>query len=104
MRPSKWEILLAAQIRAANIREPAREYKFHPKRKWRFDFAWPHCRIAVEVEGGIWIRGRHNRGAGYAKDTEKYNAAALMGWRVLRFTSASISKGEALQAIKEAVL
>ena len=62
------------------------EYKFHSTRKWRFDFAHPEKLIGAEIEGGSWIKGRHTRGMGYIKDMEKYNAAALMGWRVLRYT------------------
>ena len=62
------------------------EYKFHPTRKWRFDFANIEKHIAVEVEGGVWIRGRHTRGQGYIADMEKYNEAALLGWRVIRAT------------------
>lgn len=45
-----------------------REYVFHPKRKWRFDFAWPHIKLAVEVEGGVHAGGRHNRGSGFVAD------------------------------------
>lgn len=62
------------------------EYKFHPKRKWRFDSAWPEKMIAVEFEGGIWTNGRHTRGKGYENDCEKYNNALLLGWRVFRLT------------------
>ena len=62
------------------------EYKFHPVRKWRFDYAVPDLMIAVEIEGGTWIKGRHNRAEGYQKDMEKYNMAQLMGWKVLRYT------------------
>lgn len=62
-----------------------REHRFHPTRKWRFDVAWPERRVAVELEGGVWTRGRHTRGAGYRRDMEKYNTAAAMGWTILRF-------------------
>lgn len=62
------------------------EYRFHPKRKWRFDAAWPEKMIAVEFEGGIWTGGRHTRGKGYENDCEKYNNALLLGWRVFRLT------------------
>lgn len=61
------------------------EYKFHETRKWRFDFAHPQLRIAIEIEGGIWIRGRHTRAIGYRNDIEKYNSATIAGWRILRF-------------------
>ena len=60
------------------------EYKFHPVRKWRFDFAFPqHGKVYLEVDGGIWIVGGHNRGAGILKDWEKRNAASALGWRGL---------------------
>jgi len=48
--------------------------------------------IAVEVEGGVWSRGRHVRGAGYLADLEKYNAAVVMGWRVLRYTPQTLER------------
>ena len=67
--------------------EPVPELRFHPTRRWRFDFAWPESRIAVECEGGVWTRGRHTRGAGFIADCEKYNAAAALGWCVFRCTS-----------------
>ena len=58
-------------IKAAGLPEPATELLFHPKRKWRFDFAWPMKMVALEVEGGVWIRGRHNRPQGFLRDIEK---------------------------------
>ena len=66
--------------------ECVREYKFHPVRKWRFDYAIPQYKIAIEIDGGVWNYGRHNRAAGYMADMEKFNAAAQMGWLVLKFT------------------
>ena len=62
------------------------EWKFHTSRRWRFDFAIPELKIAIEIEGGLWVQGRHNRAAGYIKDMEKYNAAGKLGWLVLRYT------------------
>lgn len=58
-----------------------REHRFHGTRKWRFDFAFPYVKVAVEIEG----RGRHQTVVGTRQDCEKYNAATLLGWRVLRF-------------------
>lgn len=63
------------------------EYRFHPERKWPFDMAIPAYKIAIEIEGGTWINGRHVTGGGYADDCEKYNAAAVRGWAVLRYTT-----------------
>lgn len=65
---------------------PVVEYRFFMERRWRFDYAWPLEKIALEVEGGIWTRGRHVRGTGFLADSEKYNCATLLGWRVVRTT------------------
>jgi len=62
------------------------EFKFHPTRKWRFDFAIPQIKMAIEVEGGIYTRGRHLRPTGFLRDMEKYNTASLMGWTLFRTT------------------
>jgi very-short-patch-repair endonuclease len=77
-----------------------REYRFHPTRKWRFDFAWPSRKLAVEIEGGTWVRGRHGSGVGVYNDAEKYNEAALLGWTLLRVTSNMVKDGEALEWIR----
>lgn len=63
-----------------------REYRFNVTRKWRFDFAHPATRIGIEIEGGTWVQGRHNRPQGFAADCEKYNSAAELGWRLFRLT------------------
>lgn len=88
-------IIAHCQRRGYPVPEP--EYEFaKPLRKWRLDLAWPTCLVALEIEGGIWTRGRHVRGAGFLKDMEKYNEAALRGWRLLRVTPGQISSGVAL--------
>jgi very-short-patch-repair endonuclease len=61
-----------------------KEFRFHPVRKWRADFAHLESRTLIEIEGGIYVNGRHNRGAGFAADLEKYLEASLEGWRVVR--------------------
>ena len=66
--------------------ECVKEHRFHPDRLWRFDYAIPALRIAIEIDGGVWINGRHNRASGYLGDMEKFNAAATLGWVVLKFT------------------
>jgi very-short-patch-repair endonuclease len=90
-------------LRAENLPLPAREFCFHPIRRWRFDFAYPDRKIAIECEGGIWTNGAHSRGKHFTSDCEKYNAAALMGWRLLRFTTDMVNKGIAVATIKEAL-
>ena len=66
---------------------PVEEHQFHDTRKWRFDYCWPHRMLAVEIEGGVYSGGGHVRGKHYQSDCEKYNAAVLLGWRVLRYTT-----------------
>lgn len=67
------------------------EWPFHPTRKWRFDYACPDLKIAIEIDGGVWnnVRGehagRHSGGTGQLKDFEKMNAAAELGWVVLHY-------------------
>ena len=97
--PSALEALLLSHIRAVGLAEPVTELRFAPPRRWRFDLAWPLARVAAECEGGTWTRGRHTSGAGFAADCEKYNSAALLGWRVLRFTRAMIEEGDAIDAL-----
>jgi very-short-patch-repair endonuclease len=100
---SKWEEKLYAQILAAHLPPPAREFPFHPSRKWRADFVWLEHALIAEVEGAIFSKGRHTRGAGFSADTEKYNAAVLLGWRVLRFTEIQIRNATAVETIRGAL-
>jgi hypothetical protein len=80
------------------------EYKFHPTRRWRFDYALEPLRIAFEVEGGIWVNGRHNRATGFISDCEKYNEALLLGWRVFRVTHFSNTRVKTNEIIKQLIL
>lgn len=77
-----------------------REYRFC-ERKWRFDFAWPAAKVAVEIEGGIHdhgpSRGYHLRKAGFLKDATKYNRAAVLGWRVMRLAPSQIQPGTLIE-------
>lgn len=84
--------------------KPVAEYRFHPERRWRFDWAWPDKKIAVEQEGGIWTQGAHVRGGHFLSDMEKYNAAAKLGWFVFRFTPQQIKKGEAQCFMRDVLL
>lgn len=78
----------------------APEHKFHPKRRWRFDY-YIAGGTAIEIEGGIHSRGRHTRGVGYEKDLEKYREAAAMGYKVYRFSTQEVLNGTAREFIKE---
>jgi len=104
---SDLEDQLEFQMRAINL-SPEKEYRFHPVRKWRADFAFPDEKVLIECEGGVWgvgkKRGRHIRGEGFRNDCIKYNEAALCGYVVLRFTSDLISSGKALDMIEMVLL
>jgi very-short-patch-repair endonuclease len=82
--PSRLESRVETLWRALGGPVLEKEFRFHPVRKWRADFAHLPSRTLIEIEGGIYVNGRHNRGAGFAADLEKYLEAALAGWRVIR--------------------
>ena len=79
-----YEIFVAILKEKIKI-EPLKEFKFHDKRRWRIDYCWPEQKLAVEIEGGIWINGGHNRGKIYKSNVEKYNEIVLCGYDLLRF-------------------
>lgn len=89
---------LDQQCRAAGLPVPVGEYKFHPTRRWRFDWAFLAYMLAVEVDGGSWITGggRHTRGVGFERDCEKIAEAMCLGWRVLGVTPGMVQDGRAL--------
>lgn len=94
------------QCELARLEKPVPEYQFARPRRWRFDYAWPNAvgaPLALEVEGGVFVAGRHSRGAGMVKDMEKYNQATLLGWRVLRVTPKQIADGSALSLVEQAI-
>jgi very-short-patch-repair endonuclease len=80
---------------AGQLRRPTtgRPYMF------RFDFAWPEIKLAVEVDGGTSMVRRTKRGqliaiGSHAQDSdyEKLNLAAELGWTVLRYTVKMLRK------------
>ena len=101
-KKSESEERLWHQMKDVQMPLPDREFLFTDERKWRFDFAWYHIMLAVEVEGGTWNRGRHVRPKGFEDDCEKYNNAAMWGWVVLRFTTTMINDGRAIKLIQKA--
>jgi hypothetical protein len=100
---SDLEEALLWMIQADGLPAPEREVRFSPPRRWRFDLAYTADMLAIEVEGGKWTRGRHVRPSGFEEDCIKYNAAALLGWRVLRVTGDMVNDGRALATVRRAL-
>jgi very-short-patch-repair endonuclease len=106
------EQTLAVQLEQAGIPFEA-EYRFHPRRRWRADFAIEVRRavsdvalaapLLIEIDGGAFIGGRHSRGQGVANDAEKQSAAAILGYRVIRATPAQVADGSCLSWIQQAL-
>jgi very-short-patch-repair endonuclease len=86
---SALEELLSEQLHANRIATYVRQYRFH-RRRWRFDFYFPFHKLAVEIEGGTFIKSGHTTGGGIRDQMEKYNEAAILGIKVLRFDARMI--------------
>lgn len=92
------------QIKALGLPVPIRQYRFAwatHRRKWALDMCWPDRMLGLEVDGAIWTAGRHTRGAGATSDAEKYSHAALLGFRVMRFTTAQVRDGTAIRMLEQ---
>ena len=83
--------------------EVVKEFRFHPTRRWRFDYAIPSHKIALEVEGGVFIGGRHTRSKGFLGDMEKYNEAARLGWTVVRVIPAELYTRKTVQLLRDLI-
>lgn len=119
MSESRYERELRLQIAASDLLVPEQEYLFARelrgptgrKRMFRFDFAWARQKIAAEVDGGRYMVRRNRQGQAIPigqhmteSDYEKLNSAAILGWRVLRFTPQHIRTGKAVQWLREVLM
>ena len=100
---SKLEDLFEFQCKALGVPSAEREYRFNESRRWRADFAWPELKLIVEIHGGTWTNGRHNRARGLANDLEKSNAAQLGGWLYLAYTGDDVKSGKAVNEVVKVV-
>lgn len=98
MSKSKLEEALAFQLETENI-PFEREYRFC-QRRWRYDF-YIKPKLLIEVQGGVWINGGHNRGSGYEKDCEKMARALEKGYIVLYCVAKDIKNGSTIKTIKK---
>jgi very-short-patch-repair endonuclease len=90
-------------LRARKMPTPTPEFRFHPVRKFRWDWAWPEHRLALEVEGGVWSGGAHGRGTGIVRDMEKSTLAAEEGWRIIRVTPSNLATEATMDSIHRAL-
>ncbi len=100
---SEPEWILLGRLERAGLPTPFAQFRFCPTRRWRSDFAYPEANLLIEVEGGVWTRGRHVRGKGFTADCEKYSTAAALGYRVIRVTPDMIESGQAVALISQAL-
>lgn len=103
MTASELERAMAWHLKVAELPKPESEFIFAPPRRWRFDFAWPTAKVALEVEGGTFLSGRHSRGRGFEDDCIKYDEAAIAGWLVIRVTGDMVTDGRALALVERAL-
>lgn len=100
MAPSYLEKEFMLQIIHAHLPLPERECQLIAERRWKCDFFWPSHQVVFEIEGGVYIQGRHTRGVGFTRDCEKYNEFTLQGYRVFRVTSEHVKNGKALNWLR----
>jgi hypothetical protein len=99
------EELLAKHLKELGL-QFVRGFAFDPGRRWEADFRITNRllngqEILIEVEGGIWTRGRHTRGKGYEEDMRKYNRASVGGFMVLRFSTGQVKSLEAQDFLRK---
>lgn len=95
------------RCKQAGLPMPATEVEFASVamgRDWRADYCWEAERLILEQEGGVWSGGRHTRGSGFVKDMEKYNAAAILGYRLIRVQPKDLLTDATLELIRAALL
>ncbi len=100
-----WKVMMLAAVESKAGVRGVEEFRFHPVRRWKFDLAWPALMVAFEREGMARRGGksRHTTFTGFQDDCEKYNAAAILGWRVIRGNVKMIANGTALVAVLDAI-
>lgn len=94
-------LLLNGLVNSVGIPSATTEHKFHPDRGWRFDYSWPEIKVALEIEGGVFVGGRHTSGMGFVEDMEKYSEAATLGWLILRCQPKDLLTIKVLDRIKK---
>lgn len=114
MRSELAEKIFLRLCEQRGVGQPTPEYRFHAERRWRFDYAWPKVKVALEVEGGVFgfadpktgqrrSGGAHSSITGIKRDMEKYSIAAVMGWCVIRILPTDLTSWKTLAMVEEAI-
>jgi hypothetical protein len=88
---SKLEAKFELLWRASNGPKLEREYHFCPMRKWRTDYFHRESGTLIEIEGGMWMGGRHQKGHGFSADAIKYNVATFLKYKLYRLPSSLLT-------------
>ena len=96
--------VLKAMLKQAGLTAPHTEFRFDSVRRWKFDYAIPAHRVAIEQEGGAWTGGRHVRGTGFLLDCKKYSEAAAQGWLIIRVPPKDLCTENTIDWVRRAIL
>lgn len=68
------------------------------ERRFRADYHIPSINCIIELNGGQWVNGRHNRGgSGYEEDLVKMNLANANSFFYLAYTYEMLARQEYLK-------
>lgn len=96
------ELTFKQQLKAVGLGDGWNcQYKFLQDRKFAIDFAMIDKKLAIEIEGGTWINGGHNRGKIFESNCEKYNELSKRGWTLFRFTTGMVTSGKAILFVQD---
>ncbi len=101
-KEAKEKVALVAWLHHTYPGQVVSEYRFHPTRRWRFDWALPDLKVAIEFEGVV-SKSAHTTVTNVLNDSAKFNEAALAGWLVVRTNTPNLRDGSGYQAIERAV-
>lgn len=96
------EDAMAKALREANINSFSRNCPFIQGRRYQADFWFPRLKLALEVDGGVWMnKSGHTSGSGYTSDRERDVEALLQGIITVRYTSDQVRSGYAIKTFQQ---
>lgn len=95
--------IVSAYFVECGLPKPVFEHQHIPGRKFRLDVAWPEHKVGIEVQGGVWTRGKHGRGSGIVKDVEKRNLQLIHGWSVIEVQPSELCMQETVEMVKAVI-